>query len=374
MWFNRMPLEEWFDAYQYRTRYDVGESAVKFLKLGDLGIDLNQVELRYGHHAGEPELRELIALEYEGLALEQTLVTSGGAEAIFSIAAALLKPGDHVIVEHPNYPSTYEVPRGLGCQVSLFKLKFSEGFRPALDRLQALITPRTKLIVLTHPNNPTGSMISTKTLKQLLAIAESQRIYVLFDETYRQLTFGPALPPAASVSPWAISVTSMSKSYGLPGIRIGWLATQSRAVLEGVLAVREPGYHNQCCFSEAIAIAALRRRDEFLLRARKHVATNLKIVEEWMAAQDHLEWVPPEGGAVCLPRIRDEVPTDPEALYRSLVLDHGVFVIPGRCFDIDNRFFRLGYGSTSQDLAAGLDKISAALAALGKQQASWSIP
>jgi len=313
MWFKRMSLEDWFDAHQYRTRFDVGESAVKFVKLGELGLDLRSIPLRYGYHTGQPALREQIVQDYPGLAPDEVLVTSGGAEAIFAITAALVKPGDHVIVEHPNYPSTYEVPRGLGAEVSLFKLRFEEAFRPDLDRLACMIQPNTKLIVFTHPNNPTGSMISEDDLRRLVQLAESRRIHLLFDETYRHLTFGEKLPAAATLSPWAISIAGMSKCYGLPGIRIGWLATRSRDVLDCVLAIREQVSITNTALGEAIAIALLKRRDEFLGKARVHVERNLVIVRDWMASQHWLGWVPPSGGVVFSPRIRAEWPGDPES-------------------------------------------------------------
>jgi aspartate/methionine/tyrosine aminotransferase len=365
MWFRRMSLEEWFDKYQYRVRFDVGESAVKFLKVRDLGLDLSEIDLRYGHHLGRPDLRAEIAKEYDGLSGDHVLVTSGGAEGIFAITAALVRPGDHVIVEHPNYPSTYEVARGLGCEVTLLPLAMEHGFRPDLDRLDSLVTSRTRLLIFTHPNNPTGSMIEPSDLDHLIRFAEAHRIHLLFDETYRHLAFGPSLPAAATLSPWAISLTSMSKCYGLPGIRIGWLATRSREILDGVLAVREQVTITNTALGEAIATAVLARRGEFLERARAHICANFALVAGWMDAQrGYLEWVAPEGGVVALPRLAETVAGDPETLYRSLAEDHEVFVIPGRCFEVDNRFFRLGFGATREELSAGLDRVGAALAAV----------
>ena len=115
MWFKRMTLEEWFDDHQYQIDHDIGESAVKFLTVGDLGVDLQQVQLRYGYHLGRPDLRACIAEQYPGFSGEDIIVTTGASEAIFSIVATAVQPGAHVIVEHPNYPSLYTVPRGLGC-------------------------------------------------------------------------------------------------------------------------------------------------------------------------------------------------------------------------------------------------------------------
>ena len=240
MWFNRMELEIWFDKYQYAIDYDIGESAVKTLAIEDIDIDLEKVLLRYGYHTGHPSLRSVIAEHYPGLSADHIIVTTGASEANFVVVSALVKPGDHVVVEHPNYPSLYEVPRSLGCEVSLFTLKFENGFRPDLDTLEKMITPKTKLVSLTHPNNPTGSMISEEDLRKVIEMVEAHDTYLLFDETYRHMAPDESLlPPAASLSPHAISITSMSKCYGLPGIRTGWLATRNPFILDSAVAIRE---------------------------------------------------------------------------------------------------------------------------------------
>ena len=363
MWFKRMPLEDWFDKYQYEVEFDVGESAVKFLTFDALKLDLGKLPLRYGYHCGRPELRDLIAQQYEGFSADQVIVTNGASEANFAIVAALVEPGDHVIVEHPNYPSLYEVPRSLGCDVSLFHLEMENGFRPDLRKLEALITPRTKLISLTHPNNPTGSMITVRALQDAVELAESRNIYLMFDETYRELAFGDRLPGAASLSSRVISISSMSKSYGLPGIRIGWLATASQEVLDSVLAVREQVSIANGAINEEIALKVLEQQDEFVQRARQHVATNFEVVQTWMNTQDALEWIPPEAGVVALPRIKSTTTLDPEPFYQRLVDEYKTFVIPGRCFEMDNHYFRLGYGGTTDELKRGLENIGNALLA-----------
>ncbi len=258
MWFERMSLEVWFDDYQYRVEHDIGESAVKFLSVSDLGLDLDDVALRYGHHTGSPALRACIAEQYEGLSAEQVVVTSGASEAIFSINAAVVKPGDHVIVEHPNYPSLYDIPRSLGCDVSLCELQYDQSFKPDLARLETLMTANTRMISVTHPNNPTGSMISVGELEALIEFCEDRDVYLLFDETYRDLDFENALPAAATLSPRAISVSTMSKCYGLPGIRIGWLATRDQSILDAILAIREQVTITNNALGETIALHVLR--------------------------------------------------------------------------------------------------------------------
>lgn len=147
-------------------------------------------------------------------------MTNGAAEALFIVAFSLLRQDDHVILQHPNYPSNYRVPRFLGCKVDVLHLRFENKFKLDLDELNKLVTDGTQLISLTYPNNPTGSMISEKALREIIRLVESHDCYLLFDETYRQMTFGRRLPAAASLSPRAISISTLSKAYGLPGIRI----------------------------------------------------------------------------------------------------------------------------------------------------------
>ena len=362
MWFNRMELEIWFDKYQYQIEYDIGESAVKTLTLQDIGIDLKKVLLRYGYHMGGPDLRGVIAEQYPGLSPENIIVTTGASEANFVVVSALVKPGDHVVIEHPNYPSLYEVPRSLGCHVSLFTLKFENRFRPDLEELKNLIAPETKLVSLTHPNNPTGSMIPETDLMALIEWVESHDMILLFDETYRHMAHGEnLLPPAATLSDKVVSISSMSKCYGLPGIRTGWLATKNSSILDNVLAIREQVSISNNALSEEITQAVLQNKESYLQEARDRIERNRTIVAEWMHRQTHFEWIPPEVGVVCLPRIKLDVNIDPEELFRLLAEKYRTFVVPGRCFEMDNRYFRIGFGADTDEISTGLLHVNKAM-------------
>jgi aspartate/methionine/tyrosine aminotransferase len=357
-----MELEIWFDKYQYAIDYDIGESAVKTLSVKDIDIDLNKILLRYGYHSGRPDLRDALAEQYPGLSGDHIIVTTGASEANFVVISALVKPGDHVVIEHPNYPSLYEVPRSLGCDVSLFTLKFENRFRPDLDELEKMITPQTKLVSLTHPNNPTGSMISEKDLHRVVELVESYDTFLLFDETYRHMASGEKLlPPAASLSPNVISIASMSKCYGLPGIRMGWLATKSPFILDSAVAIREQLSISNNSLSEEIALSVLRRKDKFLTDARSRIEPNRDLVADWMSKQTDFEWVYPEVGVVCFPRIREDVDVKPEEVYRLLAEKYRTFVVPGRCFEMDERHFRIGYGADLEEIQTGLENLNIAL-------------
>lgn len=351
-----MLLEKWFDKYQFEVDFDIGESGVKFFKLRDLNLDLDDVELRYSQHLGNPQLRESIAQEYINLNWENIAVTTGAAESIFSIMASLTSRNDHIIVECPNYPSFWYIPESLERQVDLFYLKFDERFKPNIETLEEMIRPDTKLICLTHPNNPTGSVITEDELKHVLDMVEERNIYLLMDETYRDLTLGKQPPPtAASLSSNAVSVSTMSKVYGVPGIRIGWSACLDENVIRGVLNVREQKTICNSALNEAIALQLLNQKEEHLMDIKKRVNTNVAILLEWIKDQDELDLIAPEGGVTCFPRYKESS----EVLCRLLVEKYRTFTVPGYCFKMGS-FFRVGFGGETEELKKGLEKLELA--------------
>lgn len=355
--FERMPLEIWFDDYQFEVDYDIGESGVKFQTIKDLDIDLDETELRYGYHLGHPDLRKEIAKQYNGNSLNNIAVTTGASEANFAIIAHLVGSKDNLVVEHPTYPSLYQVARSLGKNLTLFKLEWSDDFRPDLDKLRKLVKPNTKLISLTHPNNPTGSVITKEELKEAIEIAEEVGAYLMVDETYRDLMFGTPPPCAATLNKRAISLTSMSKTWGLPGIRIGW-AVADTPIVEAIRTVREQVTICNSSVGEAITKEVLRKRDEILPVIRKAVVSNYKIVEEWMNSQEWLEWIRPNSGVVCAPRLKKGGSTD--KLCELLVKKYRTFTVPGSRMELDGHF-RLGFGGEQEELIQGLEQLSRAL-------------
>ena len=355
--FDRMPLEIWFDDYQFEVDYDIGESGTKFLTVKELDIDLNEVELRYGYHVGHPNLRREIAKQYEGNSLDNVAVTTGASEANFAVIAHLIGPKDHLIVEHPTYPSLYQVARSLGRDLTLFKLEWDDEFRPDMEKLRQLVKPNTKLITLTHPNNPAGTVITEAELKEAIEIAEEAGAYLMVDETYRDLMFDSPPPLAASMSPITISLTSMSKTWGLPGIRIGW-AVANISIIEAIRAVREQVTICNSSIGEVIAQQVLRKKDEVLAIIRKSVLSNFKIVKEWMDSQDWLEWIEPQSGVVGAPRLRHGGSTD--GLCELLVTKYKTFTVPGSRMELDGHF-RLGFGGEQEELIEGLEQLGKAL-------------
>jgi aspartate/methionine/tyrosine aminotransferase len=344
-----------------RVRYNLAESSMADRTLGELGVELDELLLCYGDHRGRPDLRELIAADGEGLGIDDVLVSVGAAGALFTVATTLLGPGDRLVVAHPNYASNLETPRAIGCDIAILPLRFEEGFRLDLDHLASLVTPGTRLVSLTTPHNPTGAVISRGDLLAVIGMVERAGAWLLLDETYRELAREP-LPPAATLSERVISVSSVSKTYGVPGIRVGWLLCQDAALMEQFLAAKEQIALAHSVVDEAIALAVLQRRDALLPAIREHAAHNLGTVAAWLAAEPLLEWVAPRGGVVCFPRVRADAGVDPAAFYRILNERYASWIGPGHWFEQDPRHFRLGYGYPSaDDLPVALANISAAL-------------
>ena len=224
----RMPIEvESPEEYGYaRIRYNLSESSVADQRLSDLGLTIPDMPLLYGEHRGRERLRELIAAGSPGLSSNDVLITTGAAGALFIIATSLLSSNDHLVVIRPNYATNLETPRAIGCATTHVDLTFEEGFRVDLARVLAALTPATRLISVTCPHNPTGVMLSDAELLGLVDVAARHGCRLLVDETYRDLSFSTPLPLAASLGDHVISVSSLSKAYGVPGIRIGWLITK----------------------------------------------------------------------------------------------------------------------------------------------------
>lgn len=359
----RMPIEiESPEEQGYDTiRFNLSESSMRDRQLSELGLRLDNLLLMYGVHRGAPGLRTLIA-KNAGVAEEDVLTTAGAAGALFIIATTLLEKGDHLVVVRPNYATNIETPRAIGCAIDYVDLKFEEGFRVDLDRLEALIKPNTKLISVTTPHNPTGVSLKEADLKRLIAIVEARGIHLLVDETYREMSFVPKLPVAASLSPRAISVASMSKSYGIPGIRVGWIVNSDAKLMERFLAAKEQIGICGSIIDEHVAEAALRQSATWIATVERTLKEAIGTVETWLKRETRMEWVRPEGGCVCFPRIRTDAGIDIDAFYRTLQVDHATAVGPGHWFEQDRGFMRIGFGwPLAAELSGGLAAISASL-------------
>lgn len=373
MRYRRMPIEvESPEQLGYgRIRHNLAESSVTDASLADLGVDLGGLVLQYGDHLGLPELRAEIAADGEGLDPDHVLVTPGAVAALFIVHTTLLEPGSHIVVARPNYATNVETPRAIGADVSYLELSFDDAWAVDPDRIAALLRPETRLVSLTTPHNPTGATLSRETLDAVIALVERHgTARLLVDETYREMTFGEALPVAASLSDRVISVTSLSKTYGLPGIRVGWLITRDAELRERLLAAKEQILISGSLVDETIALAALRRRPTWLPQIRARIDEAFAVTSAWIDGSEGFEWIAPRGGVVGFPRIRPSIArrVDVDRFYTTLFEEHGTVVGPGHWFEQPRTHFRLGYGWPSvEELGGGLAALDQAVdAALPK--------
>ncbi len=364
MQYRRMPIEiESPEEMGYENLdCNLTESSVSDARLDEIDLDFRDLVLCYGSHTGKPQLRELLASESGKLKPDDFLITAGAATALFIVSTSLLKSGDRLLVSKPNYATNIETPRAIGASIDFLELKFEDGFRVDHDLIASRITPQTKLISLTFPHNPTGSTISKNELEEIIEVVESRNVFLLFDETYRKMAFREVLPPAAELSPKVISVSSLSKTYGLPGIRMGWIASRDSQLMELFLAAKEQIMICNSVVDEEIAFRFLQQEKDSLAAIHENIRSHFSIVKRWMNSEQNLEWVEPSGGVVCFPRIKAEQNVDVERFYKILNEKYHTFVGPGHWFEMERRYMRIGYGwPPTNELLKGLKNISSAL-------------
>lgn len=325
---------------------------------------LKDLVLCYGSHMGHEGLRELIVKDSSLLKRDDVLLTIGAAAALFIIATSLLEPGDELVVVRPNYATNLETPRAIGAAIRSIDLHFEEGFALDLQAVKKALTPRTKYISVTYPHNPTGVCLRPADMQQLAAITQEHHIPLLVDETYRDMTFGPLPPLASEYGDHVISVSSLSKTYGLPGLRMGWIICRDSRLMETFLAAKEQMHICGSPLDEAIAFRYMLHREEHFRRIVRDIRGKFDIVKTWMGQQDGLEWVEPEGGCVCFSRVKRPGKIDMDLFYKLLLEKYGTYVGPGHWFDMPRHYMRIGFGWPAVErLKEGLENISNCLSA-----------
>lgn len=363
--YRRMPIEiESPEEMGYSTiRYNLAESSVRDHALSELNIDLNHVVLAYSEHKGITPLRDIIASESPVLKTDDVLITTGAAMALFLISTTLLDKNDHIVVIRPNYATNLETPRAIGCEMSIVDLDFNDHFSLNTEGVLKAIKPNTKLISITNPHNPTGVLFSQETIKAIIEIAETHACYLIVDETYRDLNFQTLLSPySATKSKKVISVCSLSKAFGVPGIRMGWLICQDKALMHTLLAAKEQIILGNSVLDEEIALHLLKQKRAFLQPIHAHIRENFQIMKLWMEKQPYLEWVEPQAGVVSFPRLKKRFRIDFPSFQHALYYDFKTVVGYGHWFEQSERYFRIGFGYPSKaDLIEGLQRFEKCL-------------
>lgn len=364
MHYKRMPIErESPEETGYSNiLYNLAESSVTDLQFGELHLSLDRLKLEYIAHRGHTDLRKLLAAEAGMPNEEKVLLTNGAAGALFIINSSLLTAVDHLIVVKPNYATNIEVPLTIGCSITYINLQFEENWRINTAAIDAAIQPNTKLISITTPHNPTGMLMCTEELNAIIAIAEKTNTWLLVDETYRDACFKTPYPVMASASRRIISVSSLSKAWGLPGLRIGWLITQDEQLLEQFLAAKEMIYISNSALDEAVAYQFYLQKEKFAQAINAKAMKNFEVLKKWLEQETRLEAVLPEGGVVCFPKFTSGTPVNTEKFYSLLMQKHKTMVGPGHWFGMPDTYMRIGFGWTdTPSFETGLQHISLAI-------------
>jgi aspartate/methionine/tyrosine aminotransferase len=339
------------------VRFDLAESTCPSLRLGDLLTPavlarLADEEIGYGTTEGDPELRALIAAD-AGVRPDQVLVTAGASSALFLVTFSVCGPGDHAVLLAPYFPPTRAVLDALGVRTSTVGLAFDRGYRldeQALEAVAAALTPSTRLVALASPQNPSGVRFTEPQLRRLVQRmnALSPRAVLLVDETYRESTYrGEAAPAsAAGLGRSVVTCSSLSKAHGAPGLRVGWLTATDPTLRERLRAAK---FNTSVCCSgvdEALAVEVLRRRTEVLADRSTLLTATVDILARWARAHaDVVEFLPPDGGAMCCLRLRaDRVDDTAVARFYAALAEREVRVAPGTWFAEPDRVFRIGFG------------------------------
>lgn len=369
-------VEEWMNAYETGAKYNIAETCVDSVSLDELFAltgtdkaafltDFCQRRLTYGHIEGNPDFLSGVCGLYKTIRPENVVTTHGASGANHHVFYSLVNPGDRVVSIMPTYQQLYSIPESYGAEVVLLHLKQENGYLPDLDALRALAVPGTKLICINNPNNPTGALMDTALLKEIVGIARSVGAWVLCDEVYRHLTQEDGwCESIVDLYEKGISVGSMSKVFSLAGLRLGWIATHDADVVRACMSHRDYNHISCGVFDEAVAGLALAHVDALLERNRGIIRENLAVLDAWMQREPRMRYTRPRAGTTALVYYDYDVPSYEfcEQMYRQT----GAFVTPGDCFEAPYSF-RIGYASDAQTLKDGLQAISVYLRTLEQQ-------
>jgi aspartate/methionine/tyrosine aminotransferase len=358
-------LERYFAQHEFSAPYLLCPSDLESVAVGDLlaletdaAERLHSLWLGYTETAGDPALRTEIAGLYESMAPQQVLVHAGAEEAIFNFMQVMLEAGDHVIVQWPGYQSLAEVARTAGCEVTLWRMHYDGGWSLDTDELGALVRPNTRAVVINSPHNPTGYLFDRESLDTLISLAERRGFAIFSDEVYRGLEHDPAgrQPALCDLSDCAVSLGVLSKTYGMAGLRIGWIASRNRTIYEAMAAFKDYTTICNSAPSELLATIALRHRDSIVERNLELVQQNLSLLDAFFATHaNRFEWTKPQAGPVAFPRLVNKEPAAP--FCARLIEEAGVLLLPGDLIDPESAsHFRIGFGR--RNLPEALEQLS----------------
>jgi len=354
-------IEEYYARFEFTTRYMLSSSDCEAVSFGDLlalepGAQERFAAERTGYTEapGSQELREAIAAIYTSIDPDHVVVCSCAEEAIFLLHNVLLEPGGHAVIETPCYGSALDLARGTGAEVSEWRRRYDDGWAHDLDELGQLLRPGTQVLYINQPHNPTGTLMARDTFHQVAGMVRERGVTLFSDEVYRELEHDPSdrLPAACDLDERAVSVGSVSKTYGLAGLRIGWVATRDAELRRRLISLKH--YTTICSSgpSEFLAALALRHRDAIAARNVGIVRSNLPLLDGFFERHaDRFAWVRPTASSIGFPVVHGFEATD--ELCEQTARDCGVLLLPGSVYG-EPRHVRVGFGRANMPEALEL--------------------
>lgn len=352
-------LERFYTIHEFTAKYLLCSSDCEAMTIGELlqleedaSAHFNNVWLGYTETTGSSSLRQNISSIYSSITADEILVCSGAQEPIFLFSQALLKSGDEVIIQFPCYQSIQSVPESLGCKVVSWTVRY-DGDKPVfdMDELSKLINNKTKVIYLNSPHNPTGYHFTMEDQMAIVELARKHNCIIFSDEVYRELEHSAIdkIPAIADVYEYGVSLGVMSKAYGLPGLRIGWIATKRKDILEKMAVLKEYTTICNAAPSEFLAGVALRNREKILNRNLEIVRKNLSLLNTFFNSFSELfSWHQPTAGPIGFVRMKFDY--DDMEFANKVVKEKSVLLLPGEIYDYKG-YFRVGFGRKNMPLA-----------------------
>lgn len=363
-------LEDWMRHYYHNVDHDIGSSGVRDLTVAELReicgfswSELDSLVLHDSEPLGGRRLRAALADRWTGGDAEQVMVTHGSSEAIYLVMHTLLKPGDEVVVVDPAYQQLYDIAAALGCRITRWDLRTDQGFGIDLSRLRELASSGPRMIVVNFPHNPTGLSITPVQQDELVAVAEQSGAWLVWDNAFGEMTYqADPLPLPLGRFDKVLTFGTLSKSYGLAGMRVGWCLAPPDLLAE-MAYLRDYIALYVSPVLEFFAEQAVRHADEIVARQLRHARANLRILLDWAGARPGLvRLMTPNGGVSALVEFPGRA--DMTDACRRLAQEHRTLLVPGECFgDAFRNHARLGFGGTAAELTAGLGAVDRVLRA-----------
>ena len=349
---NEFKLEQFFTRYEFNVPYVLCSSDCEPFNAGELLTfdkdskeELKELELGYTETLGNPLLRKEISSLYKNTEYEDIVVLSGAQEGIFIFMNVFLEKSDHIIVQYPAYQSLFEVAVSIGCEVTRWEMSDEKNWELDIEFLSDSIKENTKAIIINCPHNPTGYLMSEKKFNDIIDIARKHNLYVFSDEVYRFLEFdeNDRLPPMCDLYNKGISLGDMSKTFGLPGLRIGWIATKDKSLIQKIVSFKHYTTICNSAPSEFFSILALKNKDYIIKRNLKIIQNNLKLLDKFFLKYNHLfSWIKPRAGSIGFPQIKFN--KNVEEFCLDLIKSKGILLMPSTKFDFGEKHFRIGFG------------------------------